>query len=134
MGMKRNKILAILVIAVLVASGAVVYALLNKDADKPSAQGVQVEDKDSVNTTAVTKIGTIGCLAAASSGPQTMECALGLTEDDGTTYALRSEDPTLIGSIPTGQRIEVTGLLSQQANSSKYKTSGTIAVESVRRL
>lgn len=79
----------------------------------------------------ITKEGTLGCLkSAGSDGPQTMDCALGLTTADGTQYGLGSDDPSTIGSIATGTTIRVTGTLSADT-SAKYDTAGTIHVKTV---
>lgn len=81
----------------------------------------------------VTKEGTIGCLKASGSGPQTMDCATGLTTADGTQYGLGSEDPTLTGTVPTGITVRVTGTLSEPTDT-KYSTAGTIHVTTLMKL
>ncbi|TAH33741.1 hypothetical protein EYC59_04415 [Candidatus Saccharibacteria bacterium] len=81
----------------------------------------------------VTKEGTIGCLKTSGDGPQTMDCAIGLTTADGTQYGLGSDDPTLTGSVPTGTTIRVTGTLSEPTGT-KYNTAGTIHVTTLTKL
>ncbi|MEX0930237.1 MAG: hypothetical protein WDZ79_01020 [Candidatus Paceibacterota bacterium] len=82
-------------------------------------------------TTEVLIEGEIVCLKHwDTSGPQTLECALGLEEGEGTYYALSgpdSSEPT-IGTIPTNTRVEVRGRLVP-GSSERYQTIGTIEVE-----
>jgi hypothetical protein len=131
-----NKKILLLAGTFLIIIAAVVIGLGGKrNQSKPSqvqpASPKQVEPTDGQT---VTKTGTLSCLEHKdTSGPQTNECAFGLKQDDGTAYGLGSDDPMLIGSLPTGQQVEVTGKLTP-ATPSKYATSGTIQVQSVKRL
>lgn len=119
-----------------------VTGLNSKKADAPSENRAAPVNANPVQPTPesefksseqVTKSGTFGCLSHKdTSGPQTMECAFGLTTDDGTIYALRADNPMLIGTIPTNQRVEVTGKLMEQV--SKYQSAGTINVDTVKQL
>lgn len=85
------------------------------------------------STEVVTKQGTITCLKHANAtGPQTMECAIGLELADGTAYGLQSDDPTTVGSIPTGETVTVTGTIVTSENT-MYATLGTIRVNSITR-
>ena len=59
-----------------------------------------------------------------SSGPQTLECAIGIKTDDGQYYAL-----TPIGNIQFSQRLTVTGVLTTKTDS-RYLSSGTITISS----
>jgi len=67
-----------------------------------------------------------------SSGPVTMECAIGLRDDQGKFYALRDADPEsrTIAGIRTGMRIEVRGLFTERTDP-KYQSVGVIEVSSV---
>lgn len=88
------------------------------------------------NTTGqpVSIVGTIGCLYNKDPlATQTMGCAIGLTSDEGTGYALGSDSPMDVGEIPSGQRIEVNGILTPD-ETSMYKIRGTIQVQSIRQL
>ena len=84
--------------------------------------------------------GTYGCLPHRdASGPQTLECALGLTADDGARYALdlrAASGP--FPDVPTGSRIRVTGALTRvgaaEAQTQKYDIDGTVAVTVAERL
>jgi hypothetical protein len=78
--------------------------------------------------------GTVTCLQPTpnAGGATTMSCALGLQRDADTAYALQSDDPTLIGTIPTGTRVRVHGQLVQKT--SNYNAAGIIVVDKVEKL
>jgi hypothetical protein len=77
--------------------------------------------------------GEVGCLEPKDkTGPHITSCAIGIKQDDGTSYALGSDDPTLTGSIPTGQQVRVTGTFTEQT--STYDAKGLIHVTSVEKL
>lgn len=62
----------------------------------------------------VTLSGTSVCLPHRdTSGPQTMECALGLRTDDGSFYALdlRLLETDILTDVPTDARLTVQGTL-----------------------
>ncbi len=81
----------------------------------------------------ITVTGKVGCLKHKGNGDvQTLECAIGMTTDDSKSYALSSEDPMTTGSIPTDQKVRVTGTFTQQ--SSKYDSEGIIYVTSIEKL
>jgi hypothetical protein len=125
-----DKKLPIIFIIVLIIVGAAAYGL-NRRTDSNSNAGPG-SSQQSDNTT-VTKTGTLGCLRPKDpSGPQTLECALGIAEDSGTMYALRADDPALLAGVATGQKIEVTGKVIQQTT--KYDSAGTIELTSLRKL
>lgn len=134
--MKPVAFIISIVIAVAVA-GAISRAVMNDDTDqKKSNNTVQSEQNDEQaepKTSMTTQTGTYSCLAKHGDGPQTMECASGLKLDDGTQYALGSDDPMLLAGIPTGTRIEVTGSLQTSQNKT-YDTMGTIKVQTFKQL
>lgn len=81
----------------------------------------------------ITVSGTTLCLPHRdTSGPQTLECAIGLKDAEGRHYALSDTDPTYknTGSIPMNTQVVVTGTLKTVPDE-KYATVGTIAVTSV---
>ncbi len=81
----------------------------------------------------VTKVGVISCLKAKDpSVPQAGSCALGLYDGDGQAYGLLTDDPTLIGSLPSGQHIQVTGILKHP--NTIYQTAGVISVQTLKQL
>lgn len=76
-----------------------------------------------------------------TSGPQTMECALGLKTDDGSYYALDFGNLLQSGAINfgTGTRIRVSGLLVpiEQISSNqwqKYPIKGILQVKEVSKI
>jgi hypothetical protein len=86
----------------------------------------------------ITVIGEITCLPKQGSGPQTMECAIGLKGDDGRYYGLKNlfaHDPQYKFSR-TGLRVEVSGLFSFEKTlgpaGAKYEVVGTIDVASIK--
>lgn len=117
-----------IIISVIVVSG--IRLVMNQD-DTPSqpSQSSQTEQQTNTDTTVITKTGVFNCLAKSGDGPQTMECVQGLTSEDGTQYALSSEDSALFAGVATGTRIEVTGSLKESVDT-VYDTAGTINVQS----
>lgn len=61
-----------------------------------------------------------------TTGPQTMECAVGLKANNGKHYGVKNKDIT--GSVGTDKTIKVTGAL-EAAGDSKYDIVGTINAE-----
>lgn len=108
---------------------------------------VQVNDTSKPNTSAavtiepehdLTKMGTpttvtgvIACLSSPGTNARAASCAMGLTQDDGTTYALNAQDPFLIANLPTGTRVQISGRINQVP--SPYDIAGTIVVQAVNR-
>ena len=82
---------------------------------------------------AVTIEGTVTCLSLKDAGTaQNTSCAIGIKSDDGKSYALYSDDPTVTGSLLSGSRVRIAGGLV--ARISQYDTVGTINVGSLERL
>ncbi len=82
--------------------------------------------------TPITATGTIICLPHKdATGPQTMECALGLKGDDGKNYGLSDSNVTEVGSIGTDTQVTVIGTL-MPPTSSVYDIAGTITVQSIK--
>jgi hypothetical protein len=135
--MNKKIVIAIATAIVILAGGITAYALSNNSsptgAPVSSAPATQKNTVATNTGSAVTKTGTIECLTPKdTSGPQTTSCAIGMKQDDGTSYALNADDPTTTGSIPTGSRVQVTGTLSQQTT--QYTIAGIIHVISIQRL
>lgn len=76
--------------------------------------------------------GEIVCLPHRNkSGPQTLECAMGLMDSEDNYYGLEIEQPDLMPSLSeSGKKVIVTGEM-KEASSSKYDISATIKVLSV---
>src|SRR5690606_25201359 len=90
--------------------------------------------EDVINSTPITLQGTFVCLPHHDSidGPVTLECALGLQDDEGNYYSIRDSDPNFenVGSIPTGVRVEVVGAFEPGVHY-RYQGIGTIEVEDI---
>lgn len=132
---KRVYMILMITLPVLIGAGVATYALTKDPPPPPNTPTpASPNDQTTQNGSSVTKTGTIVCLSPRdTSGPTIMSCAIGLKTDDDSEYALHTDDPSDTGGIPTGQPIEVTGQLTSQTDS-PYNTSGTINVETIRRL
>jgi hypothetical protein len=122
-GLERKKFLfaSTIIVAFALAVVGVTLVLVN------TFQTQQV----ALDGTKVVISGEVACLPHKdTSGPQTLECALGLHSDDNRYYALK-DAPSSVNS-DVGQRIEVHGTLST-ANSSIYDIAGTITVTQLTR-
>lgn len=149
---KRSILILVSLIIIGFAAGAA-YVLLNSDQVKPQARTDYVPN-DYSNTdkfpssaapkpddvpapkqssAEVTKEGTIICLKPKdATGPQNMSCAIGLQSDDGKSYALVSNDPSVVGSLPNGQKVRVFGLLTQ--SESTYDIAGVIKLKTIDKI
>lgn len=124
-------ILATCFIVIAIAAGA--YFLARDTQVAPTSPPGQ---HDMPGNGTVTIEGDYGCLPHRNTeGPQTMECALGLRTSTGTYYALSdtSADHSLISSVPTGSKVQVTGTLTLE-ESPVYQSSGTIAITAFKQL
>lgn len=121
-----------IIISVIIVSG-IRLAMSQDDSAPQSPQSSEQADTDNEKTKEFTMTGQYDCLEKTGDGPQTMECAMGLTLDDGTQYGLGSDDPALLAGVSTGTRIEVTGTLQESSNTT-YETAGTIIVNSFKQL
>lgn len=132
-----KKVQVLLIVTALLFAGIAVYALVRNDdqnsaVSSPPNNGSKTENPGKDGET-VTKTGKVGCLAHKdTSGPVDAMCAIGLQLDDGTWYALGSNDPTTTGSIPTDTAVRVTGTLTTPET--RYTSLGTITVTSVEKL
>ncbi len=81
----------------------------------------------------ITVKGTMECLPHKNTnGPQTLECAFGLKDENGTHFALRDTDPGYknISNIATGAPIIVKGTFIPSTDT-KYQSIGIIEVASI---
>jgi hypothetical protein len=139
--MSRKQLFAFASLVIVLAVVISAYALAKKSTHQSSvtSSATSSPQQSSANSHGitpptgkpVTTSGTIGCLTPKdTTGPQVQSCAIGLRTSDGTSYALSSQDPTLVGSLPTGQKVQVAGTLSVQ--SSQYDIAGVIDVTSLQ--
>ena len=142
MSMTR-KTIVILTGIVLLLCGSAAYMVYAKNSDTASdSQSVSSppqspNDKPTESPIpggkVITVEGVIVCLSPKdTSGPHDLSCAIGLKQDNGTSYALGSDDPTITGGIPTGQRVRVTGTFTEQTTS--YDMLGLLKVSTIERL
>ncbi len=113
--------------------GAIAFWFRQDRASAPSVPTQNAQDLP-LTTEPITVTGEVVCLPHKdTSGPQTLECAIGIKDDRGTYYALLSDDPTQTGSLPTGSRVEIAGRLQEASSTSKYNTAGTLLVLSIKK-
>jgi archaellin len=128
--MNKKLYLGIVALVLVLVAGVSAYILINHSAATVSKTG---PNNTKVAGKPITVTGTIECLTQKNmTGPQNTSCAIGLEQDGGKSYALTSQDPVTLGSLPTGQKIRASGTFSQQ--SSRYDVEGIINVTSVERL
>ncbi|MBW4062143.1 hypothetical protein HJC99_06230 [Candidatus Saccharibacteria bacterium] len=119
------------VVVLLVATAS--YVIFKPRTLSPADGGSSSSPSPKVAATTSTWTGTLICLSPVSAtSQQAASCALGLQTTSGTAYALYASDPTLVGSLPTGQRLTVVGNLTTPTTS--YKSDGTITVASLTKL
>ncbi|HMP67226.1 MAG TPA: hypothetical protein PKA60_00550 [Candidatus Paceibacterota bacterium] len=85
----------------------------------------------------ITVVGKITCLPKISSGPQTLECAIGLKANSGEHYGLKNlfaHDPTYMYA-QVDAVVEVTGTFTKEEmrgpDGNLYNIIGTITVDSI---
>lgn len=88
---------------------------------------------DAQTSSYVTITGTPTCLPHRdTSGPVTMECAIGIVGDDGRYYALAGGSNNSVMDNTLGdRRVKVRGILKEPDSSSQYAVSGKIEVSSI---
>jgi hypothetical protein len=135
MNTKRNLLLLVAFI-VLVAGG---YLIVNKVRNSSPAYSTETAGGTTSLTEAdgsakpIKVVGTVACLdASATQSGQSTSCAVGLQDADGKNYALNAQDPTMTGNLPTGQKVEVSGTVSQPKDN--YQIDGIITVNELQRL
>lgn len=126
----------LLLIGVLILIGGLSVAVLYAQREsRAQTQGPVVIDQGNKEASKerefMTVSGKIECLPHKdTSGPVDMMCAIGIEADDGTHYALRSDDATLAASVPTGRRVQVEGTFTAQT--SQYDSLGVIEIMSLK--
>lgn len=85
---------------------------------------------------AITIQGRMVCLPHKNTdGPQTLECAFGLKDDEGRYFALSDTDSAYknIGNVPMNVRVEVEGVFALRTDSN-YQDIGVISVTRVTQI
>lgn len=79
--------------------------------------------------------GEFGCLPHANTqGPITLECALGIKDENGQFYGLSDPSMQFVDTFQAGKKAMVSGLLKNIPPESKYAIVGTIEVSGVESL
>jgi len=133
--MKIKRAVLLGAVVVILGFGVAAYAGYNNQKHKnqatSSSQNAQQSPANNQGKP-LTVTGKMTCLKPKdTSGPQNAICAIGIAGDDGKNYALSADDPTLTGSIPTGQQVKVTGKFTEKTT--QYDMAGTIYVTSIER-
>jgi len=100
----------------------------------PDGRGFSNEIKQEAKAIEVT--GEFVCLPHKdTSGPQTLECALGLKGDDGKYYGLQDTDSQYsnVSGVGTGARVKVSGKFTPKTDTT-YNSAGVLTVESLEQL
>lgn len=125
---------AILLIGILLLVGAGAFFYLQASPDIQEEVSPQTAPVGEI----VTVRGEITCLPKRGTGPQTMECAIGLLADDGNHYGLKDlfeQDPDYTFS-QSGMVVEVSGELTQEEmlgpDGNTYDIVGVITVASIQ--
>ncbi len=121
----KNKILGIIVLAVLVGAGY--YYFFNRASQKVTLDSTPQK---------ATLSGTYVCLPHLdSSGPQTEECAFGLKTDDGVYYAVGfGQSINIMEMFQSGSQIKAEGLIVTKESLStnqwaKYNMKGIFTIK-----
>lgn len=119
---KKNYSIAVVLLVIAIIIGCAIYIWNGAETASQS---------EPAENSSITVKGVIGCLEPKDkSGVQDLSCAIGLKADNGKSYGLSATDPSSIGSLPSGQRVEIKGAFMKQ--DSKYDSVGTIQVATVR--
>lgn len=133
--MNKKLILTLLALFIVVGAGVIAFAFSTNQTNSTSSNqdNTQNDEQSSPDGKSVTVSGKMTCLSPKdTSGPVDSSCAIGLEGDDGKNYALTAADPSLTGGAPMGQRVRITGNLTEQT--SNYDAVGIIKVDSLQRL
>lgn len=120
----------------LVAIVATSLIVIQYSASQPPAPTPSASDNAGVDTFS----GTLACLPhKKSDGPQTLECAYGLKINDDYYAIDTTFFPSSITSIPTGDKVIITGKMTPiaeipNAGLEKYDIKGTILLSDIERV
>lgn len=126
----KNKLFISLIVIVIISIGAFVVFSKKEPADTQPAP-IQISEDP------ITERGIITCIPKLGTGPQTMECALGLKNNEGIYYGLKylSDHDENFSLVSPEITVEVTGVLIDEEmfgpDGNKYDTVGTIEVEAI---
>ena len=81
----------------------------------------------------ITVRGTLECLPKSGDGPQTMECAFGLKDENGRFYGLIDPEWKFLIEPTMNTKVTVTGKLKDKNPRDKYNTIGSIEITNLER-
>lgn len=81
----------------------------------------------------ITVKGTLECLPKSGDGPQTMECAFGLKDENGRFYGLNDPEWKFLINPAMNTKVTVTGKLKDKNPGDKYNTIGTIEITNLEK-
>jgi len=68
-----------------------------------------------------------------NSGPVTLECAIGIVDENKAYFSLSDPEQKFISDLVTGKKYRISGFYSSSAES-KYKIDGQIKIEKIELL
>lgn len=79
----------------------------------------------------ISMTGELICLPHKNTdGPQTLECAFGIQNENGENYAISDPEMKFVTAMTNGQSYQITGLFTPESES-KYDIVGTIELISI---
>ena len=127
-----KNILIVLAI-IIIGTGAYFLFFQKQDVDEPYTPTQITEGP-------ITDRGVITCIPKIGTGPQTMECALGLKNTEGVYYGLRylSDHDENFALVSPDIEVEITGTLVADEmfgpDGNRYDTVGTIEIETISQM
>lgn len=128
--MNKEKRHSYIVVALIIAAITIVTSII-LGLQPPT----KISDDTSMNGKTIRITGTALCLPHQdTSGPQTMECGIGILDDKGQYYALNDGDNNYrhISELPMNQKVTVEGTFDKVAESI-YPIKGTIRITKIER-
>lgn len=128
-----KKILIILIVVII--SIWAYFSLLPK---KQSVDNLYVPVQ--VTESLITERGIVTCIPKVGTGPQTMECALGLKNIEGVYYGLKylSDHDENFSLVSPNIEVEIIGMLVADEmfgpDGNRYDILGTIEIESISQI
>ncbi len=135
--MKKNTLAYVLIGVAIIVIGTVIVWIASADSsDNSNMSSGGTQNPATASNAPATEVvfeGVFECLRPLGEGPHSLDCAMGLHTDSGS-YGLRSDkDPQILYNIPMGNRIRVTGTLTEEA-STTHEMSGVIRIEKAEKL
>ncbi len=131
-----KKLYILIIAAVIIILGALAISLLQSPTGTP-LPGTNPGDIPQPIAATTTLRGMFICLPHRdTSGPQTLECALGLKDNDGNYYAIDASAVSSTSNMPMNTEFRVTGLLVpieaiSNDQMQKYNIKGIMKVSSL---